>query len=278
MVRYREIAPSARMRPYVACFWILEDDGQSCTPQRVIPDGRPELILNWKEPFQVCETGHCHKQTRAFLAGQLEGPLLLRPNGPAQMLGVRFHPHGAALLFGCPMRELTGRFTAVEDFSPRFSRRLNEILEVPDPISSVEDALTSVISSRPGDPLIAEVVQRITLAKGAIDLAELARQLGLGIRQLERRFLMEVGLPPKLFCRIQRLNRIFPLLDERPANWVETAIECCYYDQAHLIRECRSLAGTTPAVLLADEADFARHFYMRGPVSHLSNTARAAAL
>lgn len=48
---------------------------------------------------------------------------------------------------------------------------------------------------------------------------------------------------------------------------------CGYYDQAHLIRDCKNFSGNTPAVLLAEEADLARHFLTRFGVSHLSNTA-----
>ncbi len=46
MIRYREIRPSARLRPFVHTFWILEHDGEEGV-QRVVPDGHSELILNW---------------------------------------------------------------------------------------------------------------------------------------------------------------------------------------------------------------------------------------
>jgi methylphosphotriester-DNA--protein-cysteine methyltransferase len=99
--------------------------------------------------------------------------------------------------------------------------------------------------------LVAEAVRRITLAKGASNLVALARELGLSLRQLERRFHETVGLSPKLFCRIQRFNNVFT---------------------AHLIRDCKSLSGNTPAILSAEDADLARHFYRRFGVSHSSNT------
>src|ERR1044072_778651 len=96
MVRYREIRPSARLQPFIDSFWILEHDGEDVAPQRVVPDGRSELILNWGRPYESCQDGQWTGQPHAFLAGQIDGPLLLRPTGPAKMLGIRFHPHGAA--------------------------------------------------------------------------------------------------------------------------------------------------------------------------------------
>lgn len=53
---------------------------------------------------------------------------------------------------------------------------------------------------------------------------------------------------------------------------MDTAISCGYYGQAHLIRDCKSLSGITPAILLAEDVDLARYFYRRFGMSHSSNT------
>jgi AraC-like DNA-binding protein len=274
VVRYREIRPSPRLRPIVNTFWILEHDGRDTAQQRVVPDGQSELILNWGQPFEAFQSGQWRGQPRCFLAGQIDGPLLLRPDGLAKMLGIGFRPDGVRSVLPQPMHELSGRFSPVEDLSQSLSRELNRALELPDPIAAVEAALLSALkSSRGADLLIAEAVRRITIEKGASDLAALAEELGLSVRQLERRFLAAVGLAPKLFCRIQRFNNVFQVLGQPSRNWVETAIACGYYDQAHLIRDCKDLSGNTPQSLLGEDADLARHFYLRFGVSHSSNTA-----
>jgi AraC-like DNA-binding protein len=192
------------------------------------------------------------------------------------MLGIGFRPHGAAHLFTPPMRELSGQFTAIEDLSPALARDLDRSLDSPDPLAAVEATLLAC--TRRDDPLVAEAVRRIILVKGAPELAGLARDLGLSIRQLERRFHDAVGLPPKLFCRIERFNNVFRALGRGSCSWVDTAVECGYYDQAHLIRDCKDIAGATPASLLAADTDLARHFYQRFGMSHSYNTGRPAAL
>jgi AraC-like DNA-binding protein/quercetin dioxygenase-like cupin family protein len=160
------------------------------------------------------------------------------------MLGIRFHPYGAARVFAQPMHELSARFTPIEDLSLPLSRDLDRALQAHEPVAAVEAALLSAHETcRDGDILVAEAVRRITLAKGVSDLASLASDLGLSIRQLERRFHTAVGLPPKFFCRIQRFNNVFLELGQQSQNWVQTAIACGYYDQAHLIRDCKSLSG-----------------------------------
>src|SRR5277367_1255003 len=150
MIRYCEIRPPDRLRPFINTFWVLEHDGQDAAPQRVVPDGHSELILNWGQPFESFRAGQWHGQPRCFLAGQIDGPLLLRPNGPARMLGIGFHPHGAARVFAHPMHELSGRFTPVDDLSPALARKLNHAMESRDPIAAVEAALVSAENTSRG--------------------------------------------------------------------------------------------------------------------------------
>jgi AraC-like DNA-binding protein len=197
VIRYREIPPSPHLQPFLYSFWILEHDAEDATPQRIVPDGHCELILNWSEPFEAFQNGQWRRQPRSFLAGQIDGPLLLRPLRPARMLGVGFHPHGAAKLLALPIHELHDRFTPVEDLSQTLARNLHRALEMLDPIAAVEAALLlAANTARRSDLLIEEAVRRIARAKGAANLAAMARDLGLSTRQLERRFHAAVGLPP----------------------------------------------------------------------------------
>jgi AraC-like DNA-binding protein len=274
VVRYREIRPCPRLRPFIDSFWILEHDGEDAAPQRVVPDGHPELILNWSHPLEAFEAGQWRGQPPYFFAGQIEGPLLLRPNGPAKMLGIRFHPHGAASLLAHPMHELKAKFTPMEDLSPALSRDLDRALDSREPIPAVEAALLSAVNNSANcDRIVAEAVRRITLAKGATDLSALAHDLGVSVRQLERRFQAAVGLPPKLFAACSALITFFASWgSKRPTGWTRPS------PAATTTRPIRfataSLTGNTPAILLAEDVDLARHFLVRFGVSHTSNTWR----
>jgi methylphosphotriester-DNA--protein-cysteine methyltransferase len=77
--------------------------------------------------------------------------------------------------------------------------------------------------------------------------------LGLGERQLRRRFHAAVGYGPKTLARVLRFQRLLELLD-RPgsrASLAEAAADAGYADQAHMTGECARLAGLTPTALLA---------------------------
>src|SRR6476469_4664572 len=87
-MHYREFAPGEDAGRFVDRYWVLEGAAPGAV-QRVVPDGRPELIVNLGQPFESLDEGEWRTQPRCFLAGQLTGPLLLRAAGATRILGVR---------------------------------------------------------------------------------------------------------------------------------------------------------------------------------------------
>jgi AraC-like DNA-binding protein len=257
-MRYREIKPKAADRAFVECYWTMEHEGgEPVAVQKVVPDGYPELILNLGRPFECLHDDVWRVQPGCFLAGQITGPMLLRPSGAAHLIGVRFLPQGAGQWLGLPMQELAGRTWPIAELSPALARRLAAVLESPAPLVNLQATLSRAPIAE--DLLVSQAVRWIAVARGAHDVGSLANHLGIGWRQLERRFASRVGLPPKLFSRIQRFFHVFQHVQGGSADWADTAAACGYYDQAHLIRDFKDFSGATPTVLLAEDA-LARHF------------------
>jgi AraC-like DNA-binding protein len=121
-------------------------------------------------------------------------------------------------------------------------------------------------------PDIAEAWRLLTRTGGTIRAAELARRVGWSPRYLQRRLLAETGLTPKAAARVTRFDRARRALQRQAATRAGTvplsgpdgpgpagptlaglAARCGYYDQAHLAREFRELAGCPPSTWLAEE-------------------------
>jgi AraC-like DNA-binding protein len=269
-VNYLEILPDGPASEFVERYWVLESDAsERGQVQRVVPDGTAQLILNFAQPFESCQDGEWRLQPRCFLAGQITGPLLLRPSGPARMLGVRFVAHGAGRMLGTPMPETTGRIVDLCDLVPALARDLDRIWEAPSAAAQISraDAIFAAWDRRHGrrDRVVEEAVARLTSARVPPDAAALAGTLGISLRQLERRFQNAVGLGPKHFSRMRRFQRVFQAIEQQRPGWAGAAAACGYYDQAHLVRDFREFAGEAPSVLLAG-ADLARHFLRRPDV------------
>lgn len=268
---YREFPPSGAAASFVKCYWALEDFAPSQEVQRIVPDGRPELILNFGQPFQSFQQGRWQSQPEFFVAGQITSPLLLQPNGPARIIGVRFHPHGAGQLLRMPMPEFNDSVVSLEDISRPLMRQLDpmrELRSLPEQVAELDLILQRFAGEQ--DLRLSHAVRRFERTNGLFSIDAAANEIGLRRRQFERRFRQQTGISPKLFCRMQRFQQVFHATDAAEPDWADAAFHAGYYDQAHLIRDFREFVGKTPTALLNGEVDLARHF--AGAVSHFSKT------
>jgi AraC-like DNA-binding protein len=82
---------------------------------------------------------------------------------------------------------------------------------------------------------------------GTLDIGGLAHDVGWSHKHLIDQFRDQLGGPPKLLGRVLRLKRAIKLIGQsKQPRWAELALQCGYFDQSHLIREFRQLAGCTP--------------------------------
>jgi AraC-like DNA-binding protein len=82
--------------------------------------------------------------------------------------------------------------------------------------------------------------------------AQAGDQLGLGRRQLERRCQAVLGIAPKQFQRLVRFQQALSIaVAAGPARMAEAALDAGFYDQSHLARDARQLAGAPMGALLS---------------------------
>ena len=275
-MRYREIIPRAPLNTYVECFWTLESSAPSTHPERILPDGCIELILNFGERFSQ----HCDEtrklQPKNFLVGQMTGPIMISPSGPVQLIGIRFHPGGTLPFLCMPLHELTNQVVELGSLSSGLERDLllatSESQSLPEKIRAVEKFLTRRLTNGEHDPRLMKIAARIVDSRGLIAVDELAADAGMSSRQLERRFSREVGVGPKLLGRIIRFQQVFRAVEQSNSAWAEIAIECGYYDQAHLIRDFNQFAQQTPAVLFSSQSALTESFTRKSRKSDFYNT------
>jgi transcriptional regulator GlxA family with amidase domain len=82
-----------------------------------------------------------------------------------------------------------------------------------------------------------------------LNIAVIAKMTGTSVRQLERAFLLGMGLSPKDFYRTMRLRYARWLLLNSPKRITVIAYECGFSDSAHFIRGFREAYGVTPGKL-----------------------------
>jgi AraC-like DNA-binding protein len=275
-MRYREITPQSPLNKHVECFWTLEGTAASPAPERILPDGCIELILNFGDRFSQ----HCDDkrklQPRNFLVGQMTGPIMISPSGPVQLIGIRFHPGGTLPFLRTPLCEVTDQVVELGGLSAALERDLLRVSSesplLSDKVRAIERFLTTCITNGSHDSWLMKIAARIVDSRGLMAVDELANDAGISSRQLERRFLREVGVGPKLLGRIIRFQQVFRAVEQSNNAWAEIAIECGYYDQAHLIRDFNQFAHQTPAVLFSSQSALTESFTRKSRKSDFYNT------
>lgn len=251
------------------CFWTLEsfESRAPTSPQRILPDGRTELIFNLADPFRRYHPdGAIEVQPRTLIVGQMRRFVMVQPLGRVKLFGVRFRPAGAGPFLGAPLDAFTGPIVSLEQAWNRAGRELSERIEsarsTADRWRWVENELIERLARhRSVDPLIDRAVELIVRRTGIVSMERLHQELGTSGRQLQRRFRTHVGISPKRLCRILRFQGVFTAIGRRrTAGWGLVAADCGYHDQAHLIHEFKEFAGQSPAAYLRERHEVSDHF------------------
>lgn len=233
---YTPRAKPAELPDDVACTWTATVTG----PHRLLPDGCVDIL--WLNTGGIWI---CGPETQAW---EISLPAGVRG------IGVRFRPGVAPRMLGTGLDQLTNTRVRLADvYGDRAERLLNQQLgEAANPLQVLETAAGAWLAqARPPDPTELSLTNQATgIAPPSI--RQLARDTGRSSRQVHRRSLQLFGYSPTALFRIVRLQRFVLAAHRGRARTVgQLAAEAGYYDQSHLWRDCRTIAGISPTNLLA---------------------------
>ena len=222
---YREHAPPADLAHVLACTWRRVGRGEEVL---VLPDGCVDVVV---------------AGGRAHVAGpDLSPHPTVAPAGET-IAGVRFRPGAAAAVLGVPVEELRDLRVPLEDLWGPAGHEAAE--RAGDDPAALLAALARRLREAAPDPRVLAAARRLDRAPGT-RVPALADALGLGERQLRRRFTEGVGYGPKTSPASRASARRWRCCAAaRPA---EAAFATGYADQPHLTRELRA-RGAPPAAL-----------------------------
>lgn len=239
---YREYRPCAALQPYVSCYWTRAGI-PNAQPHTVLPDGCIDIL------FRVGES--------AVLESSIIGTMteaLVVPGGESgsDFAAVRFLPGGAYPFLKIPAHEFTDQ--AIE-LKHAFGREVREIedklIERRSPLQRVALLERLLLDRLPRghdqDHDMIRLGHEIWLRPHELSVKELSSQIGISERQLERKFSRHAGIGPKALLRILRFQQVLKSAQAavRP-DWAGLAVDCGYFDQAHLIRDFRRYTGLSP--------------------------------
>jgi AraC-like DNA-binding protein len=250
---YSEAAPSQRLADWVERVSFSSDGALGRPPAvLVVPDGGVDVL------FSVASGGACS----ASVFGVKTRALRVESDGPVENVALRLRAGAAARLFGLSAAELTDREVSLDDLAGAPAREWAErVAEATDSagrhaaLARGFGAWAARAARAPDadDALLRAAVACVRRARGALSIAALGESLGIGGRRLERLFQARVGVTPKAFARIARFFAAYESL-RVGRELLDVALAHGYFDQAHLNRDFRELAGAPPRRIFPSEA------------------------
>jgi AraC-like DNA-binding protein len=255
----QEFKPSAGLRPYVELFWQGDFNihAQSLLAQKVVPNGYLEFIFHLTdrrcEPLQ----DSLYSSTPDYMVmGLFSRAFEIRFKGLVKVFCIRFKPEGIYPFFGVPASEFREHFVDVGEFAgaafTEYGDRLREAGSAAEMVSLSEGYLLKLLHhSRHRLYYLNRAAEMLRQSNGLVSIKQLADTASISKRQLEREFKSKLGLSPKQYGRIAKLNEVNRLISNgHEADMASLSYLCGYADQAHFIKDFKEFTGERPTVFL----------------------------
>ena len=254
-MNYQTYQPHPDLESLVKCYWTLEvPAAEGSQRQRIIPDGCLELAFilgddikryTYDDEFVI--------QPRAMVLGQITQPFFIEPTGYVNSFAVRFYPYGLANFLSMPIKALANTETPLtvlfdEDTANSLEQRIINAEDAEARIAVIEDFLfKKLIDQVSIDHVVKTTIDTMFATGGTIAIGEMLKHKPSKRRQLERKFVTQVGISPKQLSKVIRLQSVLSImLNQGSERLSRIAYDGDYYDQAHFIRDFKEFTGMTP--------------------------------
>ncbi|GAB4378756.1 MAG: helix-turn-helix domain-containing protein [Salibacteraceae bacterium] len=238
----------------VLCYWQMrgEIDENVGINSRYLPKGQNLLIFNYGSDIEYMDaTKFKYLNPKVIVVPAFATSRIINQKGKIDLFGISFIGDGLYKLLGQPMAKIVNNFP---DNLKQKSENLHtdlDGLDFPQKTAIAEKFLTDNINQNLNSPPLKQAIKAIHQAKGKITIGDIAKKVYVSERQLQRLFKTRIGISPKVYCKIIRVNNYIDLLlsKDETVDWMELVVEYDYHDQSHLINEVKSIAKLSPKKL-----------------------------
>lgn len=223
--------------PAIAHFYSFKvDPHKSLT--LAIPDGCIDILFNGND------TTPSAKVYGSLL--QIEAVNLIKNE---HYIGVRFANGIVPNFLDVSAKELINNHYNLLDVAPNAEKLLEQIAcrnRVIQKVDSIQQYLHNKTLPRTSSQLTIPIIRKICQQKGNVRVKDLELLTGYTTRTLQRAFMDDVGMSPKLFSRIIRCQSAAYSLKHDHISFCDLASELGFSDQSHFLREFKQLISSTP--------------------------------
>lgn len=254
--------PAPVLRPYVRSYQGYRLSGFGAGEHVGLPSDSITVILPFDRPLHVVRPAVADQAPGEFAAlasGLGTAPVVMGHDGAEHGIRISFTPAGTRAVLGVPPAALGQWMVPLVDLLGPDAAEVTAECESASTRAHRFAVLDRVFTRRLAgdaggvDPRLTAAWSMTTGPDGAA-VAAVARAVGWSSRHLEKRFVAEFGVTPRDAGRLARFARSHALVRRAdPPRLADVAARCGFYDQAHLAREWRALAGSAPSVWRRDE-------------------------
>ena len=225
--------------------------------ERVLPSGKFQLVIDLSE----CASP-------PLLVGMRSKYSVVETAGLQCVIGVVFRAGGVRPFIDLPADEFYNREIPLDLIWGRDSvclrDRLREAETPSEKFRVLETALLGRTENRRDlHSAVQYALAEFQTAPHMRSVLDVARDASLSRRRFAQLFREQVGLTPKLYCRLRRFQKVVrQIASGAPVDWADVAIDGGYFDQAHMTHEFRAFAGISPGAWLSGERPFLNHAVM----------------
>ncbi|MGH1366472.1 MAG: AraC family transcriptional regulator [Calditrichia bacterium] len=272
-MNYQTFPPHPDLAALIKCYWILQVPADIDAPrQRIIPDGCIEMIFTLGEDIKRYTSEEDFIiQPRAMILGQTIEPFFIQPTGRVETFAIRFYPYGFANFANAPIISLANKETPIAQlFGDKPAGELEQsIIAAKDTqgrIEIIEDFLNTKLKEQSTiDNIVKSTVDAIFQSKGSKSIHAILKDELPKRRNLERKFLKQVGISPKQLGKVIRLQTALTMiLSEQRESLTQIAYDSDYYDQSHFIKDFKEFTGTNPKEFSKDQQHILSSLFYSG--------------
>ncbi|ADV65786.1 helix-turn-helix domain-containing protein [Deinococcus maricopensis] len=253
--------PSPALRSLVQVYWLMDEDHPQAEQHVFLPEQLAHLTFYAGRSWTIGVSGALTLMPQATLEGLVTTPAHFYSEGPVRAIRAELYPWAARQLFGWTYPDAALDLLAGDagDRAARAAHAIRAALTAHDDetaLGLLDDWLLALASGRQAAGRAGREWTVGTGVRAAVQLyhsggqrrmADLAEELDVSPRTLERQFVQEVGIGAKTLARLIRFETAHNLITIDPQTPLATlAYDLGFSDQAHLTREFRALGGLTP--------------------------------
>ena len=232
-----------------------------------LPTATSMIVLNFGSTYRKYKTEHTVKFdtiSKSHLIGTRDMVEFISMHGFIDMIAIHFKPGGLYTLLQIPMNELNNQIVEADLLIKYFCAELEDkVLQAksePEKVAVIEQVLIKKLAGKiNSNGFASSLTGHIIATKSKTSVKDLAHQLNLNYKSLERKSSAIIGITPKRLTAVIRFYQVLKsVMHTGHIDWKQVATECGYYDQAHLINDFKKYTNLPPDDFIKKQLAFTK--------------------